>query len=104
MSTKLTTFSRASLASSNVAQQVASSAIAVASLTIQAESTNTGSIFIGDSTVTTTSGIEVGPGDCAVLEGPLGPRGPEEFLISEVYIVGANAGDKVRLSAFRRRN
>jgi hypothetical protein len=89
------------IASGGTALPLASSSIPVASIVIQAEYTNVGRISIGNSSVSSNTGIEIGPGDTFTLSvETLHKVG--EFDLKDIYVVSGTAGDKVRILAFRR--
>lgn len=100
---KLQTLTPVTLVSSNVATPVSTFLYPVVSITICADSANTGKIFVGDETVTSDSGIEVGAGETALISTPLRPSGSEEFLMTEVFVITATAGSKFRIVAWKRK-
>lgn len=98
----LTTFPQLTLVA-NTPQPLSTDQIAVTSVTVQAEDGNVGNIYLGDSSVTTSTGIILAEQDPAVIE--VGNRGhsAEEFYLNEVYVVSGTSGNKCRISAFKRR-
>lgn len=74
----------------------------VTSVSIQADKDNTGDIVIGGLGVTTTNGIQLGPGDVVEFEGDNAKHGAEELLLSSIYINSATSGNSARVIAFRR--
>jgi hypothetical protein len=104
MAIKIATFPAVTLTSGQ-ATACYGSALALHTLTIQAEDNNTGNIYVGDETVSTTSGVIVPPGGSVDITASVLNQGrSEEFLISEVYCTTGTTGNKVRLIGFRRRN
>lgn len=104
MAVKVQTLPPVTVASAGTAVAVGSTAIAVTSLTIQAEDDNTGSLFIGDATVSSTNGLELVPGATAEITADSIGRGQsEEFYINEIYVNATTSGDTARAAAFRRR-
>ena len=87
---------------SNNAVALSSTSLPVSSVVIQAEYTNVGRIVVGDSTVTNTTGLELGPGDTTSISmESLHKQG--EFDLADVYINSTTSGNKVRCLAFRRK-
>jgi hypothetical protein len=103
MAVKIYTLPSVTTAVDNTAQSLSVATIITATLAIQAEITNTESVFIGGPAVSVTDGIELEPGDVMEIEGPSTRGIAEEFDVSEVYILTTTAGQKVRLTAFARK-
>lgn len=102
MAIKIATQAVVTIDSGGVAKQLASSPIAVTSVIIQAEYNNVGRISIGDSTVTTSTGIEIGPGDTFSLTVE-SIKDIGELLLNDIYVISNTAGDAVRLMIYRRK-
>jgi hypothetical protein len=100
---QLVTLPLVTIAAGGTAERLSSSGIAVTAVTIQASLDNTGSIYVGDSTVDADTGIVVAPGDACTVEAPVGRHGPEEIVLNEIYVVSSTTGDSCRVAAFRRR-
>jgi hypothetical protein len=69
----------------------------VRSLMIQAESTNTGVIYIGDITVSSTvKGATLTAGNSLTIEAPvMGQAGADDLDLASIYIDSSVNGDKV---------
>ncbi len=103
MAIGLKTLPAVTVASGGTAVKLTANETWVTSVTIQAEFTNVSKICLGDSTVTTSTGIQIPIGDCATIDAPQGPRGgAEEFDLSKIYINSSTTGDGVRIIAFGR--
>jgi hypothetical protein len=74
--------------------QITSSDITAVAVVIQALPTNTGNIFVGDSTVASTNGLILTPGDIIVID----PEEENELNLSDVYVDAATNADKVRVA------
>lgn len=64
------------------------------SIMIQADSLNTGKIYIGDSTVTTSNGIELAAGETFVLTPDIGDK---EIILSDIYLDTQTNGNVARI-------
>jgi hypothetical protein len=74
------------------------------SLTLQASNSNVGSVYVGDSSVTTANGAEIAPGDtCQIAADSGGRLATEEFFAEECYVVSGTGGNTVKLIGFARR-
>lgn len=103
MAIKLVTLPAVTLASATPTK-VSNTHIAITSLTIQAEDSNTGNVYFGDDTVNSTDGFFIMPGNTAeITADSFGRGGTEELFLDEVYLYTDTAGNSVRLGAFRRR-
>lgn len=104
MSVKVQTLSPVIVASAGTAVQVDSNETPVSSLILQAQDSNTGSLFVGDSTVTSTNGLEVVPGATIEITGDSFGRGQSnEIILSDIYVNATTSGDRARAAAFRQR-
>lgn len=65
---------------------------------IQADPGNSGNIFVGGSDVTTLTGIQLIAGATLSLNDFGTSKGVHEWKLSEIYVVGSAAGQKVRVS------
>lgn len=99
MARKIKTFPVVTCAVSNTPVQVYPDVWWVLNVTIQAESTNTGNIYVGDETVTTTTGVPVAPGDTCEIDVPVGGRNFDEISLNDIYIVSSTSGNKARVIA-----
>lgn len=101
MAVKLVTL--AAVTGIGTAKAISTKHTAVTSLTIQSDNGNTGSVFVGDSSVTTGTGLIVDEGDVAVLTADNVGVGSEEFFLDEIYVVSGTGSNTVRLAAYQRR-
>lgn len=102
MAVKIATLPVVTVVSSGTAVPVHPSLLYVTSITIQADYTNVGNIYVGDSTVTTLNGLEIPPGDAAEITADNSKAGSEEFDISQIYINSSTTGNKAKIAVFRR--
>ena len=77
--------------------------IAVSSVTIQSQNDNVGSVYVGDSTVTISTGLIIDEGDATIITADMIGSSSEEFYLDEIFVISATAGNTVRVAAFRRR-
>jgi hypothetical protein len=73
-----------------------------ASITVQADYDNVGRIAIGGPDVTGDNGIEIAPGESAVIEFPASTSIREEFDVSTIYLTSATSGDTARAVIIKR--
>lgn len=105
MAVKIVTLNPVTITTGGVAEQAGSAATPVTSMTLQAEDTNTGNVYIGGSNVTAANGQALTPGNtCEITADSIGRGSAEEFLINEVWINSSTSGNVVRIAVFQRRN
>jgi hypothetical protein len=76
--------------------QLTASDIAAYAVLIQANPANTGNIFVGDSTVSSSNGAILEPGDFFVVEPDISEE-MDEVNLSDIYIDAATNNDSVRV-------
>jgi hypothetical protein len=104
MAVKLVTLPNVTLTNSGQAYQIYEQTLAVTSVTVQAEFTNSAKIALGGSTVTTSTGVEIPPGDTATIQADAASgRSAEEFYLSDIYACSSSAGQVIRVTAFTRK-
>ncbi len=95
MATVLKTFRK--VLGSGFAEQLTASRILTPGFAVRAELTNTGNIYVGDSTVTTTSGMYLQQGESnEKYARALGRGYTTTYDLSKIYIIGTS-GDAVRI-------
>lgn len=102
MALKLYTLAQITVATSGTEQQVSATATPISTLVVTAPAANTGKIYVGDSDVSTTRGIEVAPGATVSITADYSGTG-EELILSDFYIDAATDGDKANVSYMKRR-
>ena len=100
---KLTTLTNVTITTAGTAVQVSSSAIMVNAVFVQAHENNRGNVYIGDSNVSATQGIAIGPGQPFQYSGHPQIQLLGEFLLSDVWVDSAEDADEVRVSYFKRK-
>ena len=103
MAQKLNTAAIITVSSAGTAVQISSVDTPVTSIVLQADVDNTGNVFIGDSTVSASNGIELTPGQSFELKSDQIPRQDGELILSDIYVDAATNDDKVRVSYIKRR-
>lgn len=103
MARKFTPLARITVAAAGTRQAVSASVIYSPSVLITADSTNTGIIYVGDSSVSSTQGEELAAGQSMAIEGEWVGGTQGEVLLSDLYVDASVSGDKVRVSYLARR-
>jgi hypothetical protein len=81
----------------------ADAGLAAGSVTLQADYDNVGKISVGSADITTGTGVQLSPGETAVIEPPANSKATDEFLLFLIYVTSASSGDVVRPSYIKRR-
>lgn len=105
MAVKLNHLAAITVAAAGTPERVTTADIPAAIVTIQAASTNTGGIWVGDSTVDPSAniGIRITPGGSVSLSLDDISRGGEEFNMSDFYIDADTNGNVASVSYVKRR-
>lgn len=98
MATAIKTLANKAVTTAGTRVQITTSHILATALTIQALRTNTGYIYVGDSSVAVGQGIELGANRVFSFSGAKDRGGNCEFDLSEVYIDSSVNGEGVRLA------
>lgn len=101
--TTLATVSPVTL-TNGVATQLSSSLIRTSSLIMEADENNTGKIYFGDSSVNTSRGISLSPGQSLSLGFDNVYGGNNKIDLSSIYFDTATTGNKVRVAYIRWSN
>jgi len=101
-SLRLVTGSVITISSGGTAEALSDTSLPLSSLSIQAAPSNTGTIYIGDSSVTTSSGFGclAAKDSTEISVESLFKTG--EFDLKDIYVISATTGDKVRIAYFRK--
>jgi hypothetical protein len=102
MAVQLKTLTEVTVAQPGQKQAIYSQKLMVYSVSVQSLSTNTGSQYIGDSSLTSDNGQVFGPSDVAELDGPPSAKGQEQFDVSSIFVDSSTAGAKFRVSVWIR--
>lgn len=96
---KIKQLSVVTIASAGTAVQVTSQDISTPAAYVQADSLNTGKVYVGDADVDSTNGIELAAGESVTLDGTAFLRGDAtKFILSDIWVDTATNGNKVRVS------
>jgi hypothetical protein len=101
MALKLYTHALQTLAGAS-AQTLSSTDLWVSSVTLVTNSANSGTMYLGSSTVATTTGVPIPAGASVTLDASMIRGTSDEFNLADLYIIGT-ATDTVRLSTVRSR-
>ncbi len=99
---KLKTLPAVTVATAGSEQALYTQPLMVYSATIVSLSTNTGSQYIGDSTVAASNGLPITPGDDWELDVPFGVKGVDQFDISKVYVDSSTNAAEFRITVWIR--
>lgn len=104
MSLKLHTLAQTTVTTAGTRVQVSASNIAASTVIFSVPAANTGSIFVGDSNVSSTRGIEVPKGTTISITADMfGKPSGSDLLLSDLYVDAATNGDDVNVSYLARR-
>jgi hypothetical protein len=100
---KLFTLSDVTVTTAGTRVQITATDTPVSSVIFTAPAANAGKIFIGDSSVSSSRGIEVAAGSSVTINEDNSGRKGDEFILSDFYVDAATSGDKVKVSYVKRR-
>lgn len=95
MTQKAKILTSVTIAIAGTRQQITSTDMAVYSVVIQADLLNTGNVYIGDSIVSSSNGIELAAGDSYIVEAQ--DLGDQEINLSDFYVDTDTNGNVVRI-------
>lgn len=98
---KFKTLPAITVATAGDAQPISSSSLNAYSVVITSLTANTGTQYLGDETVTSSTGQTFGPGDCMELDAP-DVRGVDQFDLSKIYVDSSVSGAVFRIAAWVR--
>lgn len=106
MAVKYTTLAAKTVAVAGTAEAITVLNIQTPSVVIQALESNTGSIYIGDSSVDSTNGTTLAPSDVFEFSGDerSGRGGADELILTDLFVDSAVNGEGINISYFGRRN
>lgn len=70
---------------------------------VEADPANTGYVYVGDDTVTSTNGMALLPGDSVTIESDKIKSGNEEIFLEDIYVDAQTSGNKVRVQYLKRK-
>ncbi len=101
MAQKLTQLAQTTVTTAGTRVQLNSgTSFRTASVQVQAAYTNSGYVYVGDSSVSSTVGIALAPGDCVCIEGEEG----QYVDIADIYVDASVNSSKVNVSYLKQRN
>jgi len=92
------------VATAGTAVQITALNRATMSVLVQASKDNVGRIFVGDSTVDSSNGIELDPGEAKEITPEEVGRSSEEVILSDIFVDSQFDADSVRIAFLGRRN
>lgn len=102
MAIKLKTFPEVTVTQAGVRQRLSDTPVLVYDVSVESLSTNTGTQYIGDETVTSSNGHAFGPSDIAIVKPPSGSREPMQFDLMDVFVDSTTNGAKFRILSWIR--
>jgi hypothetical protein len=99
---KLKTLPAVTVSSAGTAVPLYSTPLLVYGVTIVSLSENSGTQFIGDSTVDVDNGMPISPGDTCEIDPPQRAVATDQFYINEVYVDSSEDGAEFRVIAWIR--
>lgn len=100
---KLTQLAPVTITTAGTRVSVSSSAIATSLVTVVADSLNTGKIYLGDETVSSSNGIELSAGQSVSIAASDVRGNSDGVLLSDLWLDSASNGNKARVFYFRGR-
>lgn len=78
--------------------QITSSKLGASGIIFQANSANTGKIYIGDNTVTSSNGMAIGPGESfTITSQSIDGNMDAELILSDFYVDADTSGNSIRI-------
>jgi hypothetical protein len=99
---KLVTLPSVTVVTAGAEQPASSSNLEVYSAIIISLSTNTGTQYVGDSTVTSSTGMTLAPDGSLELGVPENMRATDTFNLAEVYLDSSSDAAEFRIAAWVR--
>lgn len=99
------TLGKVVVATAGTAVPLADSALPAYAVIVQALKANTGTVYVGDSSVDESSAVghALAAGESFVINGINLPRGLEEMMLNDFYVDAANNNDGVHVTYLTRR-
>lgn len=98
MAQKSTILSPVTVATAGTRVQITSSNLGASGIVFQAGPSNTGRVYIGDSTVSSSNGVSLGPGEIfAVSSQSLDGVMDAELILSDYWVDADVSGNSVRV-------
>ena len=105
MAIKLFTLAEITVATAGTEQQVSTSEIPITTIVFTADPTNTGYIYVGDSSVSSTrAAMVLAAGQAGSMSQDMGGlAGGDEYYLSDLWVDTSVNGNKVYVSYIKRR-
>jgi hypothetical protein len=94
---KIVTLPPITVVSAGTRVKIDAAAQDVKGVIVQADSANTGKIFVGDITVTSSNGFTLNAREALAID-PASPNNPAEMDISTIYVDSDTSGSIVRIT------
>ncbi len=99
---KLKTIAAVTVTTAGTRVPISATTVMVYSLIIVSLSTNTGTQYAGDSTVSAANGCPIAPDGSIEFEPPDSARGYDQFDIKDIYVDSSTNGAEFRVMAWIR--
>lgn len=103
MARKLFTQASVNIPTAGTRVQISASETPIDSVVIQAQASNTGLVWVGDSDVAANRGIELSPGQAITLTAETIGKAGDEYILSDVWVDTATNGNDVNVAYSKRR-
>lgn len=103
MAYKLRTSSVVTVASAGTAQPLSATSVLATDIIIMADHANGGRIFVGDSTVSSTTGQFLAAGESLTISTATVRGTADDFDLADIYVDAATNGDKARVAYIARK-
>lgn len=100
---KLFTLTPVTIDTAGTREAISGSSVRCKSVIISADSLNTGKVYVGDSSVSSTNGVELSAGEDIILDADYLGNAEDELDLSDIYVDTASNGNKVRIQYFTRK-
>jgi len=103
MSVKQFTIPEVTIVTAGTRVPISTSDLLATDIIVTADPSNSGTIVVGDVTVTSNNGQPLSPGESYIISTPTLRGTVEAFVLSDVYVDSDASGDKVRVAYLSRR-
>jgi hypothetical protein len=86
-----------------IPEQITTSDIPCSTVIFQAQDSNTGLTYVGDSSVGAQLGVALDPGEVFSISADQSGRNGEELLLSDFWVDAENDGNVLKISYIKRR-
>ena len=103
MAQKMFTLAAVTITTAGSRQAISATPTPTTSVIIEADPTNTGYVYVGDDSVSSSNGSALLPGESLSVDTDVTGHAAEEVYLSDIYVDTATNGNKVRIQYLKRR-